>query len=160
MLTARTPVHGTAHAKSRQSPRQSRRRVPSVSCLSTNGDAYANGVVLYGPQITSESLRLWNDLLKSGQIGSLDIYLNAKDLVPVTSALLYSLGSSALTGPAYLAYENIRGAFSNTKLLADALSKVDGIHVHYLPCESSLSDALLHATCHDLGLYKTNRSKE
>ena len=133
----------------------------AMICLAAlkNGQVYAKKVVLYGPQITSESISLWKDLLNNGSIVSLDIYINEHDIVPPLSALLYALASSATVSPAYLAYTNIRGSLANQKILADALGKVDGITVHYLPCDSSPVETL-HFKCHDFEMYKANRSKE
>ena len=63
----------------------------AMICLAAleNGDIKADRVVLYGPQITPESLRMWEKLIqtKPPTVRSVQIYLNQNDPVPPLSLL-------------------------------------------------------------------------
>ena len=63
----------------------------AMTCLAAlmNGDVRADTVVLYGPQITVESVAMWNRLLVHGTITSLRIVVAENDPVPAL-ALLFS----------------------------------------------------------------------
>jgi hypothetical protein len=58
-------------------------------CLAAleNKDVMAENVVLYGPQVTVESLRMWDELVRSGRVKSVQIYINRSDPVPPVSLL-------------------------------------------------------------------------
>ena len=58
------------------------------------GDVQVRDVVLYGPQITSESLSFWRQLLEDDRITSLRIVVNTDDAVPPLS-FLYEEGLGA-----------------------------------------------------------------
>jgi hypothetical protein len=53
-------------------------------CLAAleNKDIVAENVVLYGPQVTRESLELWNKLVQEGRVHSVKVYVNQNDPVP------------------------------------------------------------------------------
>jgi hypothetical protein len=73
----------------------------AMTCLAAlmNGDVRATNVVLYGPQITVETMAMWNELLTNGDITSLRIVVAENDPVPAF-ALLYSPGAlSTLASP-------------------------------------------------------------
>jgi hypothetical protein len=55
----------------------------AMICLAAlvNRDIAADRVVLYGPQITPESLRLWNGLVQDGKVKSVTMYVNENDPV-------------------------------------------------------------------------------
>ena len=61
----------------------------AMICLAAleNKDVVADRVVLYGPQVTIESLRLWNELVRSGRVKSVQLYINQGDPVPPVSLL-------------------------------------------------------------------------
>src|SRR5437879_12623286 len=73
-------------------------------CLAAlqNQDVRADNVVLYGPQITRESLKMWNYLLQTGQVKSVQIYVNQNDPVPPFSLALGDLFQDVTTEPAFL----------------------------------------------------------
>lgn len=75
----------------------------AMICLAAlmNGHVRASRVVLYGPQITPESLDLWNGLLGHG-IDSLEIVIAQNDPVPPAS-LLFSRSLSSRFGAALAA---------------------------------------------------------
>jgi hypothetical protein len=56
----------------------------AMLCLAAleNADVKADHVVLYGPQVTRESLRMWDQLVRTGKVHSVKVYLNENDMVP------------------------------------------------------------------------------
>ena len=56
----------------------------AMLCLAAleNRDIRADNVVLYGPEITRESLEMWNKLVQDGRVKSVKVYLNENDPVP------------------------------------------------------------------------------
>jgi hypothetical protein len=73
----------------------------AMVCLAAleNKDVTADHVTLYGPQVTVESLKLWDELVRSGRVKSVQIYINRSD--PVTPVSLLTgggfLGTIALS---------------------------------------------------------------
>lgn len=61
----------------------------AMICLAAlmNRDIAADSVVLYGPQITPESLRMWNRLVQDGRVKSVTIYVNENDIVAPAALL-------------------------------------------------------------------------
>ena len=61
----------------------------AMICLAAlkNKDVIADHVVLYGPQVTIESLRMWDEMVRSGRVKSVQIYINRSDPVPPISLL-------------------------------------------------------------------------
>jgi hypothetical protein len=61
----------------------------AMICLAAleNKDVKADRVVLYGPQITPESLHLWDELVRRGQVKAVQNYINQNDLVPPLAML-------------------------------------------------------------------------
>jgi hypothetical protein len=59
----------------------------AMICLAAleNRDIQADHVVLYGPQVTRESLEVWNKLVQDGRIKSVKVYLNENDPIPGAS---------------------------------------------------------------------------
>lgn len=59
----------------------------AMLCLAAleNKDIRAGHVVLYGPEVTRESLEMWNKLVQDGQVKSVKVYLNENDPVPGAS---------------------------------------------------------------------------
>lgn len=62
----------------------------AMVCLAAleNKDIVADHVTLYGPQVTLESLKLWDELVRSGRVKSAQIYINRSDPVPPVSMLV------------------------------------------------------------------------
>jgi hypothetical protein len=56
----------------------------AMICLAAleNEDVIADRVELYGPQLTRESLQMWQDLVKRGHVKSVQIFINQGDPVP------------------------------------------------------------------------------
>ncbi len=59
----------------------------AMICLAAleNRDVKADHVVLYGPQVTRESLAMWNQLVQDGRVKSVKVYINENDVVPGAS---------------------------------------------------------------------------
>jgi hypothetical protein len=59
----------------------------AMICLAAleNEDVRATNVVLYGPQITRESLVMWDQLVRDGKVKSVKVYINQNDIVPGSS---------------------------------------------------------------------------
>jgi hypothetical protein len=56
----------------------------AMLCLAAleNRDIQAHNVVLYGPEVTRESLEMWNKLVQDGRVKSVKVFLNENDPVP------------------------------------------------------------------------------
>jgi hypothetical protein len=118
----------------------------AMICLAAleNQDVRADRVVLYGPQITRESLQLWNELVRSGYVKSLQIYVNQNDPVPPFSL---ALGDLFLNFPQQAALFN-----------PDALKRIINetspkIAVHTFSCGKDYPTL----DCHDMAVYKRDR---
>jgi tetratricopeptide (TPR) repeat protein len=95
----------------------------AMTCLAAlvNRDVQATDVVLYGPQITVESLAMWNKLLADEDIKSLRIVVAENDPVPVLSLLTSPVALSspqsasvaaALSAPLLADVGNLRTAIA------------------------------------------------
>ena len=62
----------------------------AMVCLAAleNKDVVADRVTLYGPQVTIESLKMWDELVRSGKVKSVQVYINSNDPVPPVSLLV------------------------------------------------------------------------
>lgn len=73
----------------------------AMVCLAAlkNKDIVADHVVLYGPQVTVESLKMWDDMVRSGQMKSVKVYINRSDPVPPASLIAGGglVGATALS---------------------------------------------------------------
>lgn len=141
----------------------------AMICLAAlmNKDIKADRVVLYGPQITPESLKLWNDLVSQKKIRSIQIYLNQGDpiapMAMLTPSIVMAAASSGVLAPA-IAANGVAGAYATRALFnTHALEKIitaqnPNIAVKTFDCAKSYfpgpSEML---RCHDARLYKINR---
>lgn len=119
----------------------------AMICLAAleNWDIKADRVVLYGPQITTESLAMWQELIQTRRVRSVQIYINKNDPVPAVSMLFGS--SNALEAGANL-------PLFNANAMSRAISEAaPSIGVKVLSC-GGLVPTL---DCHDLRVYKRNR---
>jgi hypothetical protein len=73
----------------------------AMICLAAleNGDVLAADVLLYGPQITRESLQMWNQLVSDHKVHSVKIYLNENDIVPGVSISFREALPGGVPGP-------------------------------------------------------------
>lgn len=119
----------------------------AMICLAAleNSDITADRVVLYGPQITSESLALWQGLIQSRRVRSVQIYINQNDPVPAV-AMLFGSGN-ALEAGANLPLFNVNAM---GRVISDAAPSI-GVKVF------SCGGLVPTLDCHDLRVYKINR---
>jgi hypothetical protein len=117
----------------------------AMICLAAleNKEILAENVVLYGPQVTRESLEMWNKLVQDGRIKSVKIYLNQNDPVPGLSI-------------AYADYKNRQIASERPLFQVDALKQTINetaprLLVQTFPC--TLDRASLG--CHSMAMYKS-----
>lgn len=77
----------------------------AMICLAAlaNGDVIADRVTLFGPQITENSLKMWNALLQTGRVKSVQLVLNESDPIPAMS-LLFGQGGARTTALAGVAF--------------------------------------------------------
>lgn len=115
----------------------------AMICLAAleNKDIVADRVVLYGPQITPDSLALWQGLIASKRVRSVQIYLNQNDPVPAVSMAL-SAKTALKVG---LLDVNVMERFIKDSAPA--------IGVKVFACGSRVPTL----DCHDLHAYKTSR---
>lgn len=119
----------------------------AMICLAAleNHDIIADRVVLYGPQITMESLEMWQKAIMEKKVKSVQIYINQNDPVPAVSMLLATLSvPQAIVGlPLF-----------NVDVMRDVIQKTaPGIGVKTFSCSGSV----LSADCHDLRAYNRDR---
>jgi hypothetical protein len=122
----------------------------AMICLAAlqNEHVGARRVALYGPQITPESLAMWNALVTEGRVEGVDLYINQNDPVPPT-ALLSSNPALAIAAP--LAPFLTGPMFFNADWTGRGISAAaPNINVHVGPCTAS---ALPSMDCHDMRLY-------
>ena len=122
----------------------------AMTCLAAlmNRDIKAKDVILYGPQITPESLAQWNQLLSEGRISTLRILVAENDPITPVSMLISPL---PLSSP----YAAVLAAPLLFKVdsLATAIRKISpSATVSTFACGSRPSLA-----CHNLALYSEQR---
>ena len=88
----------------------------AMVCLAAlkNKDIVADRVVLYGPQVTVESLKIWDEMVRSGQVKSVQVYINRSDPVPPASMLAGGglVGATALSSLAMFKAPTITSAIN------------------------------------------------
>ena len=122
----------------------------AMTCLAAlmNRDIKAKDVILYGPQITAESLMLWNQLLSEGRISSLRILVAQNDPITPVSMLISPLPLSSpfaavVAAPLLFKVDNLATAIRTISPKAT---------VSTFACGSRPALA-----CHDLALYMEQR---
>ena len=133
-------------------------------------DIQATDVVLYGPQVTRESLGMWNQLMRDGRVKSIKVYINQNDPIPGVSIAYADFKKSQQASAEGLntdpsVDDAIRqAAAANAVATADAgLLQIDTLirtfnevspllQVQSLPCKGEV----LTAACHSLAIYKAN----
>lgn len=118
----------------------------AMICLAAleNHDIVADKVVLYGPQITVESLKMWDEMVREHKVGSVQIYANAGDPVPPLSLAMGggSVGAYAISAMALLHPPSFVDVIHET---------APEIQVRVFPCASRPD-----LSCHNAALYKAN----
>jgi len=118
----------------------------AMVCLAAlkNKDVVADRVTLYGPQITVESLKMWDDMVRSGQLKSVQVYYNQNDPVAPVS-LLIGGGMAGEEAPSAL-------AMFNAATLARFINQVSPrLTVRTFPCGGRYPTL----DCHAMTAYKT-----
>lgn len=129
----------------------------AMICLAAlqNGDVLAGKVVLFGPQLTAESIRMWSQMVESGQVSSVEFVVNANDPVPALS--LYASTRFRLDEDA----RRIAGKplFRSATALGEAVTELGPrVKVSTYACaEAELSNL---TGCHDMEAYRKNRACE
>ncbi len=141
-----------------------------------NGDAKAKDVILYGPQVTRETLQMWDQLVRDGKVNSVRIYVNNDD--PVAGAAISFADASnaavtsakaALRGDAspvvqsaleLAAGDNEHHLIFNNSALVQTINEISPrIAVRTLPCAISASEVIDDPTraakCHEMVMYNT-----
>jgi len=119
----------------------------AMICLAAleNKDVIADHVVLYGPQITLESLQLWNEIVRSGQVKSVQIYINQNDIVPPASLL-------AGGGAVIAAAESTIATFRPPSLSRPINENASRLLIRTMPCDKPMWTL----GCHDMNAYRAN----
>ena len=119
----------------------------AMLCLAAleNEDVKADHVVLYGPQVTRETLTMWDQLVRDGRVKSVKVYINENDMVPAL-AISYADHKNHddnLGKGSRLDIEWLKRTINETspKLL-----------VQTFPCSRSK----LSFECHEMARYKAN----
>ncbi len=120
----------------------------AMICLAAleNNDVGAKHIVLFGPQITPESLYMWDELVRRGHIASIQIYINQGDPVPAV-AMLASAPAIALAA----AVAPVLGA---PIFNADVLSKAIGVFAPSASVKTFACSNTIDPGCHDMKVYK------
>jgi hypothetical protein len=123
----------------------------AMICLAAlqNKDIVAKHVVLYGPQITPESLKMWDELVKTGKLGAIEIRINQGDPVPPVSFLLSSPAAAIRT--AFTPFQS--AAMFTTPVMSLAIREyAPSINVKTFSC-----GAVPTLDCHSMTVYKERR---
>jgi hypothetical protein len=118
----------------------------AMICLEAlhRGDARADDVVLYGPQLTEQSLDLWQQLAADGRIQSLRIYVNENDPVPPGTIILSPSASVSIRSRPIL--------FDGAALRRTIHEAAPRAEVFTFACGSELT-----LNCHDMSQYTARR---
>jgi hypothetical protein len=119
----------------------------AMICLAAleNRDIKVDHVALYGPQITVESLQMWDQLVRSGQVKSVEININTNDPVPPFSL---AIGGGAVNATVIASL-----ALFKTPTLADVIEETSPrLTVRTHACGNGFPDL----DCHDMAVYKAN----
>jgi hypothetical protein len=118
----------------------------AMICLAAleNQDVRADRIVLYGPQVTRESLQMWNELVRSGYVKSVQIYVNQNDPVPPFSLAL---------GDLFLNFPEQVSLFSPDVLKRIINETSPKIVVQVFSCGKDYPTL----DCHDMAVYKRDR---
>ena len=113
----------------------------AMVCLAAlyHRDASARHVRLFGPQISAEALAMWDQLVRSGQVGSIEVYIAERDPIPTASYLLDRL-QTGRTEP-------------NQEMATLIRRRAPSIHVTRLGCEHRHAYLPFTFQCHYMEHY-------
>jgi hypothetical protein len=109
-----------------------------------NRDVKVKRVALYGPQLTRQSLQMWQELIRSGLVESVHVYVNQNDPVPPFSISFGDLFQNRTFNDALLKLSTLKQIIS---------SQAADLTVHTFACGRGLPTL----TCHDMARYKSER---
>jgi hypothetical protein len=135
----------------------------TMICLAAleNEDIKAEHVVLYGPQVTRESLELWDKLVRDGRVKSVKVYINENDIVPGVSIAYADFKRTQSLQVAGAAISP--GGYAAGKVIEEApLFQIDSLQrtinetgprllVETFPCVRDR----LSTDCHAMSMYKS-----
>ncbi|HLW53899.1 MAG TPA: hypothetical protein VKW06_13760 [Candidatus Angelobacter sp.] len=118
----------------------------AMVCLAAlaNKDIKAGRVALYGPQLTRESIQMWDELIRNHQVESVHVYINQNDPVPPFSIAFGDLFLNARADVALLKLTTL-----------DRIINEEGSHL--LVRNFSCGEGTPTLACHDMAVYKSNR---
>lgn len=118
----------------------------AMVCLAAleNRDVVADKVVLYGPQITVESLKMWDELVREHKVGSVQIYVNSGDPVPPVSLAI----GGGMVGPYLVSSMALMRPASFVDIIRETAPELS---VRSLSCASSPD-----LDCHGMAVYNRN----
>jgi hypothetical protein len=131
------------------------------------GDTQAKVVRLFGPQITPESLRHWQQLLDRKKIDRVQMFVNEGDPVPAMSYLASLLidwtvlalsPSHSPLSPYPLSEVLANKAYFKGALNKDIAEHAASIEVKMLPCKSRRY--FFDLACHEMMLYQENTATQ
>lgn len=129
----------------------------AMICLAAlqNGDVLAGKVVLFGPQLTAESVRMWSRMVESGQVSSVEFVINANDPVPALS--LYA--STRFRPDDDARRIASKPLFRSSSAMSEAVAELGPkVKVSIYACSKA---GLANPTgCHDMEAYRKNRACE
>ena len=121
----------------------------AMLCLAAleNEDVKATNVVLYGPQVTRESLEMWDQLVRDHKVNSVKVFINENDIVPGVSI---SYGDArkmnvlaAPNEPSLIEIESLKRTINETS---------PRLMVQSFPCSFDSSDPV---KCHAIAMYRS-----
>ena len=118
----------------------------AMVCLAAleNKDIKAGRVALYGPQLTRESIQMWEELIRAHQVESVYVYINQNDPIPPFSIAFGDL------------FLNVRADAALLKLpVLNRVINQEGTHLIVRNFSCDPGGSLL--ACHDMAVYKSNR---
>jgi hypothetical protein len=118
----------------------------AMLCLAAleNEDVKADHIVLYGPQVTRETLHMWDQLVRDGRVKSVKVYINENDPVPAL-AICYADHKNH--------DENLgKGSLFDVDSLKRTINETSPeLLVQTFPCSRSK----LSFDCHAMAMYKS-----
>lgn len=125
----------------------------AMVCLAglTARDIVAQKVVLYGPQITGDSLKMWEGLVREGRVKSVEIHVHEGDPVPAVSMMWARGKLDAATRTALgAAHPSLMSSYFLTDNLGKAINHyAPSARLEAKPCASGIA-----LDCHYMTSYR------
>ena len=123
----------------------------TMTCLLAlyNRDAVARDVVLYGPQITPDTARVWQHLIDNGRIRSLRIVMNSGDPIPPLAMIVSRSRNFGLRQRAML--------FNSGELKSSLIQLIPSAQIDQRSCAFSVTAPF---SCHRMTAYPQCRASK